>query len=529
MINLADKLTAKTVEGIVTESKEVKYTKNDVSKNRNTVADKLTDAVYHADTTTSASTTTFDPIVDTLHTTEQTLSATQKNTAKKNIGLPAGIDDEPTAGSKNLVTSDGVYQAVTEGVAKVIEDYKPINVFGNVENAPDEEDLTSVNVGGTDVLKFKDKPYSSATFSGMGRKYLRKNLVSGKNVLTSAMMSDTNTIYIIQYDFDLNGANVTIGANSILRFEGGSIQTSVAGGKLTGNNTGIDAGQVEIFHKGVSLAGTWNVAKIYDYWFDTSDYNSITSVFAFESQNYVITKDLNLGSSGNTLTIPNNSTLIFEGGSIDNGTVSGNNTTIVSQEDITKSYFKNVNILGTFVGADDKLDNTDGMGRIILRKDKTFAEQLTQENTIYVIRYDFELTEDVTIPANCVLEFEGGSLSGGSNYFEINLNNAPLEGEPKLISCEISNPYHKIVTNDDGTEEEVIEPATGEAYLDRTQNFDYKIEKDDLCYKLFIEKGFEWGGDWTDRKDYQHFELPTEVTEKYSEMYAEQVLSGDSE
>lgn len=79
------------------------------------------------------------------------------------------------------------------------------------------------------------------------------------------------------------------------------------------------------------------------------------------------------------------------------------------------------------------------------------------------------------------------------------------------------NPYHKIVTNEDGTTEEVIEPATGEVYLDRTKEFDYKIEKGDLCYKLFTEKGFEWGGDWTDRKDYQHFELPTDITEKYSE------------
>lgn len=81
------------------------------------------------------------------------------------------------------------------------------------------------------------------------------------------------------------------------------------------------------------------------------------------------------------------------------------------------------------------------------------------------------------------------------------------------------NPYHKIVKNEDGTEEEVIEPATGKPYLDRTQSFDYKIEKGDLCYQLFIEKGFEWGGDWTDRKDFQHFELPTEITDKYSEMY----------
>lgn len=59
------------------------------------------------------------------------------------------------------------------------------------------------------------------------------------------------------------------------------------------------------------------------------------------------------------------------------------------------------------------------------------------------------------------------------------------------------NPYHKIVTNDDGTREEIIEPATGKLYLDRTQHFDYKIEKGDLCYTLFTEKGFEWGGDWT--------------------------------
>ena len=80
------------------------------------------------------------------------------------------------------------------------------------------------------------------------------------------------------------------------------------------------------------------------------------------------------------------------------------------------------------------------------------------------------------------------------------------------------NPYHKTVKNEDGTQEEVIEPATGKDYLDRTKDFDYKIEK--VCYKLFTEKGFEWGGDWSDRKDFQHFELPTKITEKYSEMYS---------
>ena len=68
------------------------------------------------------------------------------------------------------------------------------------------------------------------------------------------------------------------------------------------------------------------------------------------------------------------------------------------------------------------------------------------------------------------------------------------------------NPYTKIV---DG--QRIIEPINGEPYLDRDADFPYKIDHEDLCYKLFIEHGFEWGGDWEDRKDYQHFEIPTEV------------------
>ena len=64
------------------------------------------------------------------------------------------------------------------------------------------------------------------------------------------------------------------------------------------------------------------------------------------------------------------------------------------------------------------------------------------------------------------------------------------------------NPYHKFLA--DGTE--IIEPATGAPYLDRTLDFDYKIEKGDLCCRLFTAAGFDWGGDWPDRKDYQHFE-----------------------
>ena len=69
------------------------------------------------------------------------------------------------------------------------------------------------------------------------------------------------------------------------------------------------------------------------------------------------------------------------------------------------------------------------------------------------------------------------------------------------------NPYHKIVNG-----KEIIEPATGKDYLDRNKDFPYKINENDLCYKLFVENGFIWGGNcWDDRKDYQHFEIPDET------------------
>lgn len=68
------------------------------------------------------------------------------------------------------------------------------------------------------------------------------------------------------------------------------------------------------------------------------------------------------------------------------------------------------------------------------------------------------------------------------------------------------NPYVK--QQSDGTWH--IEPVTGEEYAfnrDNRTDIPYKINHDDLAYKLFTAAGFEWGGDWTSLKDYQHFEI----------------------
>lgn len=71
-------------------------------------------------------------------------------------------------------------------------------------------------------------------------------------------------------------------------------------------------------------------------------------------------------------------------------------------------------------------ENPDGLGYKILRKDATFAEQVTATNTIYEIRYDFDLDGDsVEIPAGCVLKFVGGMLGNGSVVFSNTSIDAP--------------------------------------------------------------------------------------------------------
>lgn len=55
-----------------------------------------------------------------------------------------------------------------------------------------------------------------------------------------------------------------------------------------------------------------------------------------------------------------------------------------------------------------------GLGYVILRRNKSFIEQVIYSNTIYEIGYDFDLGEETaSIPANCILKFTGGSIDNG--------------------------------------------------------------------------------------------------------------------
>ena len=81
------------------------------------------------------------------------------------------------------------------------------------------------------------------------------------------------------------------------------------------------------------------------------------------------------------------------------------------------------------------------------------------------------------------------------------------------LGCAIDiNPFYNpyIVFNKDGSGETYISPPGSEIYADRSKDFPYKIDENDLCYKLFKAHGFTWGGDWNSSKDYQHFQKVVE-------------------
>lgn len=123
---------------------------------------------------------------------------------------------------------------------------------------------------------------------------------------------------------------------------------------------------------------------------------------------------------------------------------------------------------------------------------------------LYKARYQIEKIRLVDeYGADDELSMRDNNSSCFNFRFISHTNKVSMHGAGLAVDINpLYNPYIKKVGGKD-----IIEPLTGAFYVDRTQKFPHKIDHDDLCYKLFISQGFEWGGDWTGVKDYQHFEF----------------------
>lgn len=91
---------------------------------------------------------------------------------------------------------------------------------------------------------------------------------------------------------------------------------------------------------------------------------------------------------------------------------------------------------------DNRIAIDSSKGYKILKKSKSFVEQVTKENTIYEIRHEFNLNNnEVIIPENCVLKFNGGTIINGT----ITFNNTLLDGQVNIVDSilngTISNKY----------------------------------------------------------------------------------------
>ena len=124
---------------------------------------------------------------------------------------------------------------------------------------------------------------------------------------------------------------------------------------------------------------------------------------------------------------------------------------------------KPVEYSGTFFNAPDEEDITeednmlklkdrpwgDGMGYVILRKSKSLQEQLINENTIYEVRYDFDLNgEEITVPNNSVLNFSGGTISDGVLIFNdsFKIVGTGLKCKVRGIKCRVNLKWFCIET-----------------------------------------------------------------------------------
>ena len=81
-----------------------------------------------------------------------------------------------------------------------------------------------------------------------------------------------------------------------------------------------------------------------------------------------------------------------------------------------------------------------------------------------------------------------------------------LSNHAKGLAVDINPFYNPYITHPDGGTK--ISPEGSETYADRSNLRPHMIDENDLCYKLFTEHGFTWGGHWKSVKDYQHFEKP---------------------
>lgn len=125
-----------------------------------------------------------------------------------------------------------------------------------------------------------------------------------------------------------------------------------------------------------------------------------------------------------------------------------------------------------------------------------FKELYKQDYPIEKMRLvdDYDADDEASAADNNTSCFNYRIAIGGTKL-SYHAYGAAIDVNPKY------NPY---LILDDGIMV-FLSPENGGDYVDRGKDFPHKIDEEDLCYRLFTERGFSWGGTWVRNPDYMHF------------------------
>jgi hypothetical protein len=121
-----------------------------------------------------------------------------------------------------------------------------------------------------------------------------------------------------------------------------------------------------------------------------------------------------------------------------------------------------------------------------------YEKQYPIERMVLVDEYDAD--DNTSMAADNSSSFNYRNVDG-TKHLSLHSYGLAIDINPRY------NPYVR-GTGDD----RIITPLNGIEYADRSLECSYYIKKDDICYQAFIKRGFTWGGEWNNSKDYQHFQ-----------------------
>lgn len=128
------------------------------------------------------------------------------------------------------------------------------------------------------------------------------------------------------------------------------------------------------------------------------------------------------------------------------------------------------------------------------------AEEVTEIfNELYEARFPIEKMKLIEVYEGSDLLSMGDNNTSAFNYRMIAGTNR-LSNHSFGLAIDINprqNPYIK------GS---LILPEDSKEFINRSDIKKGMIVKDNPCHNAFLSRGWIWGGDWLDKKDYHHFE-----------------------